>query len=444
MAMKRRGRGVAVLAILAAVGLAVSAAVAGSSSASAAARGSRVVGYYIEWGIYGRNYKVKDVKTSGSADRLSVINYAFGNVAPDTTGQVVCKLGDEWADYQKPWTADESVTGAEVTWPRPILGNFEELQALKAQYPQLKVVISLGGWTWSKYFSDAALTKQSREAFVSSCIDLFIKGNIPDPGWGGMGGPGAAAGLFDGIDVDWEWPGSEGNAGNIIRPQDKENFTRLLAEFRKQLHAYGKETHKDFLLSAFLPASAAKIDAGFEVPDIFGFLSFGSVQGYDFHGAWESTTNHQSNLFTSPSDPSVPRYSDDTVLKEYSSRGAPAKELVIGVPFYSRGWTGVAPANDGLYQPAAGPAPGTWEAGVDDYKVVKDRLTSGFTRHEDATAGAAWLFDGTTFWTFDDPPIMRAKAQYVRQNGLGGVMFWELSGDTPDGDLIRAIADGLS
>jgi chitinase len=444
--MKRRGRFVVPLAILIAVAVAVPLAAAGPSRTAAGARAgaSQVVGYYIEWGIYGRNYTVKDVVTSGSAEKLSVINYAFGNVAPDNAGNVVCKLGDEWADYQKPWTAAESVTGEDVTWPRPILGNFEELQALKAQYPHLKVLISLGGWTWSKYFSDAALTKQSRERFVSSCIDLFIKGNLPDPGWGGMGGPGAAAGLFDGIDIDWEWPGSEGNVGNIIRPQDKENFTRLLAEFRKQLHAYGKQTHKAYLLTAFLPASSAKIDAGFEVPDIFGFLSFANVQGYDFHGAWDSTTNHQSNLYTSPNDPSSPRYSDDAVVNDYVSRGAPPKELVVGVPFYSRGWTGVAPANDGLYQPATGAAPGTWEAGVDDYKVVKQLLVSGFTRHEDTSAGAAWLFDGTTFWTFDDPPIMSAKAEYVRRNGLGGIMFWELSGDTPDGELISAIANGLS
>jgi chitinase len=444
--MKRRGRFIAVLAVLTAVGVTVTQAAAGSSSSTAGTRGgsSRVVGYYIEWGIYGRNYKVKDVKASGSADKLSVINYAFGNVAPDSTGNVVCKLGDEWADYQKPWTADESLAGEAVTWPRPLLGNFEELGALKAQYPNLKVLISLGGWTWSTYFSDAALTKQSRERFVSSCIDLFIKGNIPDPGWGGMGGPGAAADLFDGIDIDWEWPGSEGNAGNIIRPQDKENYTRLLAEFRKQLHAYGKQTHKDYLLTAFLPASSAKIDAGFEVPDIFGFLSFATVQGYDFHGAWESTTNHQSNLYTSPNDPAIPRYSDDAVVNEYLSRGAPPKEVVMGVPFYSRGWTGVAPANDGLYQAATGPAPGTWEPGVDDYEVVKQRLATGFTRHDDSNAGAASLFDGTTFWTFDDPPIMRAKAEYARQHGLGGIMFWELSGDTPDGELIGAIADGLS
>jgi chitinase len=442
--MKPRRRLTATLATLATFALVVPFAVAGPShSGSARAHGAQIVGYYIEWGIYGRNYKVKDVETSGSADRLTVINYAFGNVAPDGIGNVVCKLGDEWADYQKPWSADESVTGKEITWPRPILGNFQQLQALKARHPQLKVLISLGGWTWSKYFSDAALTKESRERFVSSCIDLFIKGNIPSPGWGGMGGPGSAAGVFDGIDLDWEWPGSEGNAGNIIRAQDKQNYTKLLAEFRKQLHAYGKQTGQEYLLTAFLPASSAKIDLGFEVPDIFGSLSFGTVQGYDFHGTWESTTNHQSNLYTSAADPSSPRYSDDAVVNDYLQRGAPPKDIVVGVPFYSRGWTGVGAANHGLYQTASGAAPGTWEAGVDDYKVAKQRLSSGFTRYEDAAAGAAWLFDGTTFWTFDDPPVMTAKARYVAGKRLGGIMFWELSGDTPSGELIAAIANGL-
>jgi chitinase len=442
--MKPRRRLTATLATLATFALIVPFALAGPShTASAGAHGAQIVGYYIEWGIYGRNYKVKDVETSGSADRLTVINYAFGNVAPDEAGNVVCKLGDEWADYQKPWTAEESVTGEEVTWPRPILGNFQQLQALKQRHPQLKVLISLGGWTWSKYFSDAALTKESRERFVSSCIDLFIKGNIPSPGWGGMGGPGAAAGVFDGIDVDWEWPGSDGNTGNIIRAQDKQNYTKLLAEFRKQLHAYGKQTGQDYLVTAFLPASSAKIDLGFEVPDIFGSLSFATVQGYDFHGTWESTTNHQSNLYTSSADPSSPRYSDDAVVNDYLRRGAPPKEIVVGVPFYSRGWTGVGAANHGLYQTASGAAPGTWEAGVDDYKVAKQRLSSGFTRYEDPAAGAAWLFDGTTFWTFDDPPVMTAKARYVTGKHLGGIMFWELSGDTPNGELIAAIANGL-
>jgi chitinase len=442
--MKAAGRLVTAVALLTALAVATPLAAAGPSS-NAASKASQVVGYFIEWGIYLRNFKVKDVKTSGSANKLTVINYAFGNVAPDASGNVVCKLGDEWADYQKPSTADESVTGQEVTWPRPLLGNFQQLQALKEQYPNLKVLISLGGWTWSKYFSDAALTKQSRERFVSSCIDLFIKGNIPDPGWGGMGGPGAAAGLFDGIDIDWEWPGSEGNAGNIIRPQDKQNYTLLLREFRKQLRACGKTAGKDYLLTAFLPASSDKIRAGFEVPDIFGPLDFGNVQGYDFHGAWESTTNHQSNLRNSTSDPSSPRYSDDAVVQEYLRRDAPPKRIVVGVPFYSRGWTGVAPANNGLYQTSSGAAPGTWEAGVEDYKVAKQFLAKGSTRYQDTQAGAAWLFNAltSTFWTFDDPPVMAAKADYVRRNRLGGIMFWELSGDTPNGELVSAIANGL-
>jgi chitinase len=431
---------VAVLGLLALV--ASTSALAASADDHGRSRGN-VVGYFTEWGIYGRNYLVKNVATSGSAARLSVINYAFANVAPDSSGNVVCKLADEWADYQKPWSAAESVEGQEVTWPRPILGNFQQLQALKAEYPKLKVLISLGGWTFSKYFSVAAMTKDARERFVSSCIDLFIKGNIPAPGWGGMGGPGAAAGVFDGIDIDWEWPGSEGNTGNVISDQDKGNNTRLLEEFRKQLDRYGKTTRKDYLLTQFLPAAPAKIEAGFEVSMIFKYLDFGTVQGYDLHGAWEPVTNHQSNLYTSASDPSNPRFSVDDTVSAYLRGGAPPEALVVGVPFYSRGWTGVAPANHGLYQTASGPAPGTWEAGVDDYKVAKGLLGSGFTRYEDGEAGAAWLFDGTTFWTFDDPSVMSAKARYVNDNKLGGIMFWELSGDTADGELIRAIAGGL-
>ena len=431
--MKARAWFLAGLAVLTAVAAAVPLAAAGPSSSVSAtkAKAGQVVGYFIEWGIYGRQYYVKDVETSGSADELTVINYAFGNVAPDGNGNVTCQLADTWADYQRPVGASESVTGEADGPDQALRGNFNQLRELKKLHPDLKVLMSIGGWTFSKYFSDAALTKESRRAFVSSCIDLFIEGNLPE-------GDGIAAGVFDGIDVDWEWPGSEGNAGNIIRPEDKQNFTKLMHEFRRQLHG-------NHLLTAFLPASPSKIDAGFEVPEIFGPLSFGTVQGYDFHGPWESSTNHQSNLYDAPGDPTSPAgFSDDQVVNAYLSRGAPPKELVVGVPFYSHGWTGVNPANHGLYQTASGAAPGTWEAGSDDYKAVKALLGQGFTRYEDSEAVAAWVFDGTTFWTFDDPPVMTAKAEYVRQNNLGGIMFWELSGDTPAGELIHAIADGLS
>ncbi|HEX7976562.1 MAG TPA: glycoside hydrolase family 18 protein, partial [Anaerolineales bacterium] len=322
----------------------------------------QIVGYFIEWGVYGRNYLVKDIVATGSADKLTVINYAFGNVAPDANGQVVCKLGDEWADYQKPWTADQSVDGQAVTWPNPILGNFQQLKQLKSLYPNIRVVISLGGWTWSKYFSDAALTPESRQAFVQSCVDLFVKGNLPDPGWGGMGGPGSGAGVFDGIDVDWEYPAAPGNDGNIYRPEDTQNFTALLAEFRSQLDA----VKPGLLLTIAAPAGESKYSK-IELNKIHPYLDWINIMAYDFHGTWESTTNFQANLYPSANDPSVPVISVAGVAEAYLNAGVPSQKIVIGAPFYGRGWTGVPDTSFGLYQLASGPAPATWEAGVEDY-----------------------------------------------------------------------------
>jgi chitinase len=405
-------------------------------AAGAAPRNDKeIVGYFIEWGIYGRNYLVKDIVTSGSAGKLTVINYAFANAAPDANGQVVCKLFDEWADYQVPWTAEQSVNGEAVTWPNPILGNFQQLKALKEMVPNIKVLISVGGWTGSKYFSDAALTPSSRQAFVKSCVELFIKGDLPDPGWGGMGGSGAAAGVFDGIDIDWEYPAYPGNPGNIIRSEDTENFTELLKEFRTQLD----EIDPNLLLTVATPAGEARTRINLD--DIHPYLDFINVMTYDFHGGWDTQTGFLANLYLSEGQDDI---SVDNVVQYYLDQGVPPGKLVVGAPFYSRGWTGVADQNDGLFQPAAGPAAGTWEAGSEDYKVLQARLAAGeTTRYWDDAAKAAWLFDGNDFWTYDDPQTFCYKTSYIRHNKLRGVMFWELSGDTADGELISAIDLGL-
>jgi chitinase len=429
--------------------LALAASLVGAASPAAAASTQEAVaspyvkvGYFTQWGIYRRNFLVKNVQTSGMADKLTHINYAFANVGADgkcfeanQTG-----VGDAWADYQKRFKASESVDGVGDPYDTPLAGNFNQLRKLKAMHPGLKVQLSIGGWTWSKYLSDAALTPESRQAMVASCIDLFIKGNLPLIGTSIQGGPGSAYGVFDGFDLDWEWPASEGNTGNVVRPEDKANFVALLAEFRSQLDAYGTQVGRAFSLTAFLPADPAKIDAGID-PAVFNYLDFGTVQGYDLHGAWEPISNHQSQLYSPPADPAPQRYSGDQAIRYYLAQGAPANKLVLGIPYYGRGWTGVSSTNNGLYQTSTGPARGTYEDGVDDYKKV---IAKNGPTFYDPVAGAVWKLSGSNFWSYDDPRSIAQKTAYVKTNGLGGTMVWSLDGDTASAELTTAIYTGLA
>ncbi|MFC6087528.1 glycoside hydrolase family 18 protein [Sphaerisporangium aureirubrum] len=380
------------------------------------------VAYFIQWGIYGRNYHVRDMDVSGAAKKLTHVNYAFGNVGADGT----CSSFDAWADWQRPVPAEQSVDGVADAAGQALNGNLNQLKKLKAKYPKLKVLISLGGWTGSKYFSDAVVTAQARAKLASSCVDLWLKGNLPDlPA-------GAGAGVFDGIDLDWEWPGSEGNTGNVIRPEDKRNFTLFVTELRRQMRAFDAKSQ----LTAFLPAAEAKIDAGFEVRDVFRQLDFATVQGYDLHGTWESRTGHNGNLFTDRKDPNPVKYSVDATVRDFLERGAPAQKIVVGVPAYGQGWTGVGSADHGLYQPATGAAPGLWAAGNEDYKVL---ATKPGRHYRDLLTGTQWLYDGNEFWSYDDPSTLLIKGAYIRLKGLGGSMMWSIDGDDSRASLTSAL-----
>ncbi|MCX5205143.1 glycoside hydrolase family 18 protein [Streptomyces sp. NBC_00237] len=432
------------LATLAPSAAAAPAATEDSAAASAQQAGHgdkpalRRVGYFTQWGVYGRDYQVQDLDTSGTAARLTHLNYAFGNV--DKGGK--CFLtpvpgeSDPWADYQRPLDAATSVDGTADTDTQALAGNFNQIKELKAKHKGLKALVSLGGWSWSTHFSDAALTPASRKALVSSCIDLYIKGNLPKDG--ARGGDGAADGVFDGIDIDWEWPGSAGDTDTVYRPEDKQNFTALVKEFRNQLDAYGKQKRKHYELSAFVPTADEKIDAGFEVRKIMKDFDFVNLQGYDFHVSGEKKTAQQSALFARND------FSVHGTVESWLKRGAPARKLVVGMPFYGQGWTGVTGGGNGLGKPATGPAPAKWAAGYADYKELKPLVQQGkFEVHRDLLAGHAWLFDGTTLWTYDDPLVLATKGAYVRARGLGGVMAWSLDADTEDGELYRALDRSL-
>ncbi|AKJ27215.1 glycosyl hydrolase family 18 protein [Caldimonas brevitalea] len=402
--------------------------------------GQNVLGYFAQWGIYGRGYTVKNIETSGSAPLLTHINYAFGNVR-DNKCEVGVTMpsnadtgagGDAFADYTKSFAADQSVDGVGDTWDQKLRGNWNQLKKLKAKYPKLKVLISLGGWTYSRGFSSAA-RPENRAAFVKSCIDAYIKGDLPVVE--GAGGPGALAGVFDGIDIDWEYPVACGLSCG--KPEDKENFTALLAEFRKQLDA----VRPGLLLTIAAPGGVDKIRV-METNKIHTYLDFINVMTYDFHGAWDPTTNFHSALYGASGDPSTGDskfYNTNDSLKAFLDAGVPARKLHIGIGFYGRGWTNVPNANNGLYQTGTA-APGTYEAGIEDYKVLKNLNWPSFV---DPQSRAQWIYNGTTFWSFDTPAQITEKMGYAKSKGLGGAFFWEFTGDDSQATLLKAMRNGL-
>lgn len=402
----------------------------GSSGGTAGTK--RVIGYFAQWAIYSRNYFVSNVASSGSAALMTHLNYAFANVTPgfETASY------DPYADYQKTFSAAESVDGQADTWNQPLAGNFNQLRKLKLQFPGLQVLISLGGWTLSTNFSAAAMTDSSRKTLVASAIQMFIQGKFA---------PGIQVpGIFDGIDIDWEYPASNGN-NQPYSPQDTANYTALLAEFRSQLDAQGAADGRHYLLSIAAPAGPDKY-VNLELSKIHASVDHINLMTYDFHGAWETTTNFSAPLYSNPADPTIAlKYWADEAVEAYLAAGVPADKLVLGIPLYGRGWTGVPPGpqGNGLYQTATGGAAGgVWQAGINDYKVLAP-LAATWTGYRDSASQGYWIYDGTTFWTFDDVTTVGTKTAYVTSKGLGGAMFWELDGDDAQGTLVHAIATGL-
>ncbi|MFN8445015.1 MAG: glycosyl hydrolase family 18 protein [Caldilineaceae bacterium] len=395
-----------------------------------------LIAYFAQWGIYGRNYHVKNILSSGSAAKLNVINYAFGNVV---NGQCIMTtqsgVMDAYADYQRSYGAADSVSGVADQWNQPLRGNFNQLKQLKARYPQLKVLISLGGWTWSDGFHDAAMTAASRQRLVSSCIDIYIRGNLPMVD--NAGGTGAAAGLFDGIDIDWEYPGMPGE-GNPYGPEDTHNFTLLLQEFRTQLNAINPN-----LMLTIATGGASNAYGMLELNQIHPLLNYLNIMSYDYHGAWEQKTGFLAPLYPSNNAPygsPVNSYAVDTAVRGFIQAGVPANKIVMGIPLYGRGWQGVANVNNGLWQNGTGGAPGVYEAGVNDYKVIQPLL---YPVYRDNNAVAMWKYNGNIFWSYEDEVTIAAKTQYIRQYNLGGAMAWSLDGDDSSGTLVNAIYNGL-
>ncbi|MFD4987900.1 glycosyl hydrolase family 18 protein, partial [Streptomyces sp. NPDC058374] len=364
------------------------------------------LGYFTEWGVYGRNYHVKNLVTSGSAEKITHINYSFGNVQGGK-----CTIGDSFAAYDKAYTAAESVDGVADTWDQPLRGNFNQLRKLKAQYPHVKVLWSFGGWTWSGGFTDAV---KNPAAFAKSCHDL-----VEDPRW---------ADVFDGIDLDWEYPNACGLSCDSSGPAA---LTNMVQAMRDQ---FGSD-----LVTAAITADATsggKLDAA-DYAGAAQYFDWYNVMTYDFFGAWDKTgPTAPHSALTSYSGIPKTEYTSAAAIAKLKAKGIPAAKLLLGIGFYGRGWTGVT--QDAPGGTATGPATGTYEAGIEDYKVLKDSCPATGT-----VGGTAYAKCGGNWWSYDTPATVKAKMTWAKEQGLGGAFFWEFSGDTADGELVSAIDSGL-
>lgn len=297
--------------------------------------------------------------------------------------------------------------------------NFAYLESLKKQNPSLTVLVSVGGWLWSTNFSDVSLTAQSREIFIKSVMEFLTRYDL------------------DGLDIDWEYPGMSG-AGHPFRPEDRQNFTLLLKELRTRFNAETVKTHKRLYLTIAAGASDEFL-AHTEMGQVQRYVDTVNLMAYDYYepGSDAITGNH-APLFTNPDDPK--QISADASVQAFEKAGVPAAKILLGLPFYGHMWGQVKDQNHGLYQPGK-PIPGAYS----NYAAITTTmLGQGFDRYWDSKASVPYLYspDKQIFVSYEDPESIAAKCSYVLTHKLGGVMFWDYSGD-PSGALLRSIQNSF-
>ena len=285
--------------------------------------------------------------------------------------------------------------------------SIARLVALKKSYPGLKVAVSLGGWGGCETCSEVFSTEDGRKNFASSVKSLLDRFNL------------------DGIDLDWEYPAIEGYPGHKYAPQDRHNFTLLLRELRTVLGDRAEITFAAGGLPDYLTQSV-------EWKAIAPVVTRVYLMTYDLVNGNSTTTGNHTPLYSTRSQ--IP--STDHAVRYLDSLGFPRQKIVIGAAFYARVWGGVPDSNNGLYQH------GTFVSyvGYKDMETYWERHP-GFAAFWDSTAFAPYRYNQRErlFATYDNRSSVSLKTQYAVLHGLGGIMFWELNGDTPRGGLLDAI-----
>ncbi|KWT99516.1 chitinase [Vibrio toranzoniae] len=429
-----------------------------------------VVGtYFVEWGIYGRDYTIDNLP----ADNLTHILYGFipicgPNESVKSVGgnsynalMTACQgvndyevvIHDPWAAFQK------SFPQAGHEYSSPIKGNYAMMMALKQRNPDLKIIPSIGGWTLSDPFFDFT-TKANRDTFVAS-VKKFLNT------WK----------FYDGVDIDWEFPGGGGAAPELGDPvNDGPAYIALMAELRVMLDELEAENGRTYELTSAIGVGHDKIE-DVDYGDAIQYMDYIFAMTYDFYGGWNNVLGHQTALncgnFMRPGqcdgsgldengEPYTgPAYTTDNGIQLLLEQGVPANKLVVGTAMYGRGWEGVLPSS--LSDPSdpmtgvgngklkGSSAQGVWEDGVIDYKGIKANMLgannqgiNGFEYGYDEMAEAPYVWNRTSgqLITFDDDRSVKAKGAYVRSLGLAGLFSWEIDAD--NGDILNAMHEGLA
>ena len=281
--------------------------------------------------------------------------------------------------------------------------NLKNLVLLKKQNPALKILISVGGWTWSGRFSDAVLTDTSRQRFVASAVAIVKKFDL------------------DGIDIDWEYPSLPGDKGNIYRPEDKHNYTLLFKELRHQLDSLQHQTNKKYMVTTAVGGFKSFVD-NTEMAEAQQYLNYINLMTYDYSGG--KIASHHTLLYSSKAYKSY--NNADAAVTLFEAAGVPANKLVMGIAFYGKSSILVAGAK-GLGGPIA-----TYNRGI-GFTMIKDSILKmpGFKEHRDRHAKADYIYNEGTrqFITYDDEWSVKKKCKYVKRKKLAGAMFWEYNDD---------------
>ena len=300
--------------------------------------------------------------------------------------------------------------------------NLAVLTGLRKDNPGLQVLVSVGGGgNGSAGFSDMAITAAGRTKFVDTAIAMIEKYNL------------------DGVDVDWEYPGYT-HAVTTVRPEDKQTYTLLLKEMRQRFDKEGKKLGRHLVTSSATGATPIWL-AHTDMKAASKWLDTVNMMCYDWYNAVEPNTGHDSPLYTNPADPKG--ISIDKSVAANLAAGVPAKKLVIGVPFYGRKWVGVGPTNNGLWQ--AVPEKKAAPMSTPVFGQIEPLVNAqGYVRYWDSVGQAPYLYNAETktFITYNDAEAMLTRAKYVKAKKLGGIMFWQYTGD-PNHVLLDAIDVGL-